>query len=329
MNTPRLITTKAGTAVWQLAYTLHGKRRTASLGISPAVTPAMAEQRAAIVRSQVAQGLDPTQAKAATRVRAAATVCAVCHEWMARQDYSPVWARTVASLIDQTCAQFGAQPIGLVTPMQMLGVLQTVEARAPVQAIRLRGILGQVWRYAVATGRAERDITADLRDALTAPPVQHRQGPRTIEQLRDLLAQCGDNRYLRALAHTFVRPGELLGFQPCEIDGDVWRIPASRMKSGREHWVPVTAATRELLTAPFDHSMQTYRADLKAAGGEHLHGFRSAASTILHGLGYAPHLIELQLAHTIGSSTARAYNHAAYLPERREMMQNWSQLLQP
>jgi integrase len=255
--------------------------------------------------------------------------------------------------------KLGSRPIRGIVPMELLAELRKPEKRGFIEtAHRTRSIASRVWRFAVATGRAERDITLDLRGALTPVVRENLAGlinPLDIGELLraiDGYQGVGTTFYALKLAPlTFVRPGELRFAMWSEFDLDAadWRIPAARMKRLKPHIVPLARQTIELLKAlkrlghgseylfPSVRTLQrpisnnTVNAALRRLGytGDQMtgHGFRTTASTSLNELGWDPELVELQLAHTDDDKVRGAYNHAKRIPERRQMMQAWADYL--
>jgi integrase len=253
----------------------------------------------------------------------------------------------------------GARPITEISAPEILMVLRRVESTGKHEtAGRLRVKLSQIWRHAIQTGKAERDPAADLRGALRAPSVKHRAAITDPKRLGALLRAIDayDGQPITAAAlkiapHVFVRPGELRGARWAEIDlkAAEWRIPAARMKMRQEHIVPlstqVVAILEELhpLTKRSEFvfpSVRTWRramsdntvnAALRRLGYTKDevtgHGFRATASTRLNELGWAPDLIERQLAHGEKNKVRSAYNRALYVDDRRKMMQAWSDYL--
>jgi integrase len=251
----------------------------------------------------------------------------------------------------------GDRPISDITAPELLSVLRVVENTGALDlAQRLLQASGQIFRYAIATGRAERNPAADLRGALKPAVRTHQaylKANELPEYLRKLEAYDGNPQTkwaLKFLLLTFVRTGELRGAEWAEIDFDKaeWRIPAERMKMRDLHIVPLSrqalAVLRELqpLTGQWHYVFPNqhkpsgcmsentmlfglYRMGYhsKATG----HGFRSTASTILNEHGFTPDVIERQLAHSERNTVRAAYNHAQYLPERRKMMQWWADYL--
>jgi integrase len=239
--------------------------------------------------------------------------------------------------------------VGDVTPAMVLDALRRIEARGAHElARRMRQNVGQAFRFAIAAGLAERDPTADLQDALRrAPRVKHRTalGPGDLpEFLSALRAYQGEPRTvlsLRIIMHTFVRSGELREAAWRELEGDLWRIPAARMKAGEEHLVPLTPQVQRLFaelraTDPKGKSVPyvsentmlfaLYRMGYK--GRATVHGFRGLASTVLNESGlWRPDVIERQLAHQPKNAVRAAYDRALLLPERVEMMRWYSDWL--
>jgi integrase len=254
--------------------------------------------------------------------------------------------------------EIGATPIADLTAPALLSSLRKVEHRGTHDlAHRVLQVSGQVFRYGIATGRCERDLSTDLRGAL-APHKGKHQAAITPEELPGLLRAIdgyevlGDRLTrlaLRLLALSFVRTGELIGAQWEEFDLDsaVWIIPAERVKMKTEHVVPLSRQTVEILQEvraigggsryvfpgrnpdkPISNNTMLfalYRLGYK--GRMTGHGFRSVASTMLNEAGFRGDVIERQLAHGERDEIRGAYNRAEYLPERRAMMQQWADML--
>jgi integrase len=255
--------------------------------------------------------------------------------------------------------RIGRRPIREVTPPELLAALRKIEARGHHEtAHRAKQKCGQVFRYAIATGRAERDISADLRGALV-PVVSRNHASLTDPAEVGALLRAIDGyegqpitaAALKLAPLVFVRPGELRGARWAEfdLDGAEWRIPAERMKMGEQHIVPLARQTvtilRELkaltsfgeyvfpslLTLTRPMSNNTINTALRRLGytKEQMtgHGFRSMASTLLNEHGFPPDVIEPQLAHAERNKVRAAYNKAQRLVERRKMMQAWADYL--
>jgi integrase len=250
----------------------------------------------------------------------------------------------------------GSRPIADIDAPEMLKLLQRIEARgAPETAHRTKQRCGQIFRYAIATGRAKHDPTADLKGALTPVAVKHRTAitdPTKVgELLRAIDGYTGSLVVCTALKLApllFVRPGELRQAEWAEFDLDKaqWRIPASKMKMREEHIVPLPVqavdALRELepltgrgqYTFPGERSRQRPMSDaainaaLRRMGFDKDtmtgHGFRAMASTCLNEMGWPPDVIERQLAHAERNKVRAAYNRAQYLVEHKKMMQAWA-----
>ena len=350
---------------WRMKYRLNGQEKRIVFGLWPDVTLKQARQRRDESRSLVAGGIDPgasfKQEKAEARANAV-TFEKVAREWLAK--ISPTW---VDSHADKMTRRFevelfpwlGALPIKDIKAAELLAVIRRIEARgAKDTARRMMQSTGQVFRYAVACGMAERDISADLRGALQPRNVKHHASvtdPKEVARLLrfidnytgSFVVRCA----LRLAPLVFLRPGELRKGEWSEIDFDKaeWRIPAERMKMNEQHLVPLStqalAILRELhpLTGSGKYlfpgrgsvaipmSENTLNAALRYLGFEKTemtsHGFRSMASTLLNELGWPHDAIERQLAHGERDTVRAAYNFAQYLPERRRMMQSWSDYL--
>lgn len=252
----------------------------------------------------------------------------------------------------------GRRVIAEIEAPELLVALRKIEERGAYDlAHRVLQVCGQVFRYAIATGRCKHDLSADLRGALAPHKKQHQAAVRP-EELPELLRAIagydaiGDKQTrlaLQVLAHTFVRTNELIGAQWSEFDLDkaLWVIPAARMKMKTEHVVPLSQQTLSILTQLKDIACDSklvfpgrnpqkpisnntmlfalYRLGYK--GRMTGHGFRSVASTILNETGFKPDAIERQLAHCERNEIRSAYNRAEYLSERMLMMGKWSDIL--
>lgn len=361
-----LLVNPNGSRWWRLKYRFDGKEKLLSLGVYPEISLADARERRDEARKQIAAGIDPSVArkahKAARAESAANSFEVVGREWLAK--YAPAWVESHSNRIRRRLERdlfphLGARPIAEITPPELLRVLRRVEGRGALEtAHRALQNCGQVWRYAIATGRADRDITADLRGAL--PPVKERHhaaitDPKGIAHLlRDIneyegspITKCA----LRLAPLVFVRPGELRRAEWPEfnLDGAEWRIPAERMKMREVHIVPLARQSIEILrelhaltggkrylfpgarTNGRPMSENTVNAALRRLGyaKDEMtgHGFRSMASTILNEQGWNRDAIERQLAHGERDNVRAAYNFAEYLDERRRMMQAWADYL--
>lgn len=357
-----------GTKLWRFNYRYLEKHRTLAFGGWPDVSLADARSRRDEARRQIAAGLDPSHERkvdlAKARIEENDTFKSVALEWIAkneREGMAEITLSKIRWLLDKAYPKIGARPITKITAHEVLVVLQSVEATGRYEsARRMRSVLGRVFRYAVATTRAERDPTSDLRGALTVPKPKHLAAITTASRAGDLMRAIeGYTGHaitlfgLRLSAHLFVRPGELRQAEWCEFDFDrsVWNIPAERMKMRRAHRVPLSRQVAGLfeelwaLTGTGRYCFPSFRTDrrpmsentvnaaLRALGfgPEEMtaHGFRAMAATLLNESGrFNPDAIERQLAHMENDGVRRAYTRGEYWDERVTMMQFWSDELE-
>lgn len=354
-----------GGKYWRLRYWISGKERLISLGAYPDVSLKQARDRREDARRLIAEGVDPFLSRQADKAEAqkqADTFETVAREWHGRQ--SATWVAGHAGKIIRRFELYvfpwiGAKPIREIGAPDLLDCLRRVEAKGAVEtAHRALQTCGQVFRYAIATGRADRDPAADIRGALTPAKETHRAAVldpagvgalmRAIDAYTGGFVTCCA---LKLAPLTFVRPGELRHGEWSEIDLDnaEWRIPGPKMKMREQHIVPLSrqavAILRELQpltgagqyvfpsvrTAGRPMSEVTILAALRRLGYAKNemtgHGFRAMASTLLNEAGWAPDVIERQLAHAERNKVRAAYNRASLLPERRKMMQTWADYL--
>ena len=351
---------------WRFKYRFAEKEKRLSLGVYPEVSLKAARAKRDEARRLLGDGIDPSehrqQNKSALTAKAANSFEAIAREWFAK--FSENWVDTHSSKIIRRLERdlfpwLGARSINSITAPELLSALRRIESRGALEtAHRAMQNCGQVFRYAVATGRAERDPIGDLRGAL--PPVKEKhhasiRDPKAIGALLraidgyegSLITKCA----LRLAPLLFVRPGELRKAEWTEfnLDAAEWRIPAERMKMREQHIVPLStqavAILRELhaLTGARHYvfpgartngrpmSENTVNAGLRRLGYAKNemtgHGFRSIASTLLNEQGWHRDAIERQLAHAERDNVRAAYNFAEHLPERRKMMQAWSDYL--
>lgn len=352
---------------WRMNYRFAGKQKTLALGVYPDVGLADARERRKKARELLAQGIDPNaakrEAKQATAAAAANTFEAVAREWLTKTaaDRQTTTQDKIAAWLEKDVILFiGKMPISAIGPRDVLAALRKMEARGALDSVqRVKQVCGQVFRYAVATGSAERDVTQDLKGALATAAPQHfaaiTEPKQAGELLRSIAAYTGHPCTVAALKLAplvFVRPGELRQAEWAEIDLEAaeWRIPASKMKMKVDHLVPLSTQAVELLrsvqpitghgqyvfpslrTGERPMSENTINAALRGMGYakevHSAHGFRAMARTIMDEvLGERVDLIEHQLAHAVKDANGRAYNRTAHLPARRVMMQRWSDYL--
>lgn len=361
-----LLVNSNGSRLWRLAYRYGGKQRTLAIGAYPGVGLADARKAREAAKTVLADNRDPStekqQAKRLATRRAANTFEAVAREWL--ENERPRWKgdhydRVARRLELNVFPDLGGVYIGTIEPPDLLEVLRKVEARGVSDMPRrVRATCGQIFRYAVATGRATRDPSFDLRGALKAAPrVKHRASLKA-DELPAFLARLG--RYnggeqtrlgLELILRTMVRTAEARFARWPEFDLDgpepLWRIPPERMKIHREHLVPLApqvvrvlkqlralcGRSELLFVAPTKAGVLSENTFLYALyrlghhGKATVHGFRGTASTILNEEGFNRDWIERQLAHVEGSQVRRAYNSAEYLSGRRKMLGWWSDYL--
>jgi integrase len=354
-----LLATANGAGLWRFKYQFDGREKLIGLGKFPDVSLKQARDRRDDARKLVADDIDPSAERQAVKAARADSVEAIAREWLTKQvDLEPdtIKAHT-QRLEDYIYPYLGKRPIGTVEAPDLLAALRRIEHKALHDtARRTLSLCGRVWRYAIATGRAKRDITPDLQGALTSVESKNHAAiiePKGVgELLRALDGYRGQPAVCFALKFAplvFVRPIELRSAEWTQFDLDesepTWRIPAEIMKMREPHVVPLARQAVDLLrelralstgrllfpglrTAARPMSENTVNAALRRLGysGEMQtgHGFRTIASTMLNELGWHPDLIELQLSHQERNKVRAAYNKAQRLPERRKMMQAWA-----
>ena len=353
-----------GGRLWHLKYRVDGREKVLSLGVYPDLSLAKARERRDEARGLLTQQIDPGARKKAQRLAQADTFESIAREWLALQKRGlteKTFLRKLGWLEDYLFPYIGRHPIAKIAAPDLLAALKRIEARDLREtAHRARSTASNVLRYAVATGRAERDISIDLRGALAPVVTTNRAAitvPSQIGQLmRTIYAYRGQRPTefaLKLAPLVFVRPTELRAAEWSEFDLNAehpeWRIPASRMKMAEEHLVPLArqaiAILRELepITGcgryvfpsmrggdrPLSENTVNYALRNMGYSGDEItgHGFRAMASTCLNEQGFSPDVIELQLAHSERNEVRAAYNRAKRIPERRAMMQSWADYL--
>ena len=361
-----LLVNADGAKYWRLAYRWHGKQRTLALGVYPAV--GLMEARAARddAKRSLAANVDPSAVKR-ERMRAAKVA-----DWLIPSKRSPANGTTTGQdarspyyagqilrrLEADVFPVIGRRPIAELEAPELLDMLRKVEKRGVNEtARRLKQLVGQIFRFAIVTGRAKRDPSADLKDALraTGEPQRHRAMPlqELPAFLQKLDAYSGERQTklaLKLVTLTFLRTTELRAGKWNELENldeksAQWRIPAERMKMRLEHLVPLSrqavAVLRELRTlsgsspnifpSPGKEGYMSSNTMLYAMyrmgyhGRATTHGFRGVASTILNESNlFNRDWIERQLAHVERNEVRRAYNAAEWMPDRRRMMQWWA-----
>ncbi|MDN5863976.1 MAG: integrase arm-type DNA-binding domain-containing protein [Gammaproteobacteria bacterium] len=354
-----------GSRWWRFRYRWQGKQKQLSLGVYPDVGLAEARKRRDELRRQVAEGIDPGEQRKAAKARkaGAGSFEAVAREWF--EKHKPTWAASHSEKIIRRLERdvfpwLGSRPVGEITAPELLQVLRRIEGHGAVEtAHRALQNAGAVFRYAVATGKAERDPSGDLRGALAPWKPDHyaavTEPAEAAELLRTIDAYTGSIVTLTALQLAplvFTRPGELRHAEWAEIDlpAAEWRIPAEKTKVKEALIVPLATQAVALLralqpvtgsgryvfpgvrTAARPMSENTLNAALgyMGYGKERMraHGFRAMARTMLdEQLGFPAYLIEHQLGHRVRDPLGRAYNRTKHLKERRAMMQAWADYL--
>ncbi len=356
-----------GGKLWQLRYRHEGKEKTASLGQYPDVSLSAARAKRDDMRKLVAAGTDPiadkrarVAAKAASSVN---TFEAVAREWWAQ--WSPVKnARhagyVLARLEADVFPAIGARPVAEIKAKEIVDMAKAIERRGAGDiAKRAMQTSGQVFRYAVAHGKAERNPVTDTKpsDVLKSRTkanyarVELTELPELLRKIEAYQGTPTTRLAMKLMALTFVRTGELIGAKWAEFDLDAarWGVPAVRMKMGTPHIVPlspqaievlkvlhtVTGGRELLFPGERDHSKPMSNNTILGAlermgfkGRMTGHGFRGLASTVLHENGFDHAHIELQLAHMERNAVSAAYNHALYLPQRAAMMAWWGNYLE-
>lgn len=357
-----------GARYWRMDFRFAGRRGTLAFGVYPTISLVDARTKRDETRKLIAAGINPAAKrrldKQATAIGAGNTFRIVAKEWLdklERERRANATLNKTRWLLDFAYPVIGDRPVAEIAAPELLIVLRRVEARGRYEtARRLRSTCGQVFRYAIATGRAERDPSADLRGALTAPKVKHRATivePKAIGALLRAIdgfdGQPTTKAALQLAPLLFVRPGELRQSEWKEFDltRTEWRIPAEKMKMRRPHRVPLSKQAVGILCElqsitgngrylfPSVRSFQrpmsenTLNAALRRLGYDKdemtTHGFRAMAAVRLNEMGrWNADAIERQLAHQESDDVRRAYTHAAeYWDERRNMMQAWADYL--
>ncbi|MBT2866541.1 integrase arm-type DNA-binding domain-containing protein [Chromobacterium violaceum] len=353
-----------GSKYWRLKYRIDGKEKRLALGVYPEVSLAEAREKRDQARKLLSEGTDPSEAKKQEkrerRLSMENSFEALALEWFAKE--RPRWSdghatRILDSLQADAFPDLGKIPVADLTAPVILDCIRKVEKRGAVEtAQRILQRIGAVIRFAIQTGRATYNPTADLAGALRAQKVEHRPAlPRG--ELREFYRRLAAEQLytptriaMHLLMLTFVRPGELRAARWDEFDEAraEWRIPAERMKMREPHIVPLSRQALELLQqlrpitgrsallfpAMTDHDKPMSENTLGYAMGRMgykgtatPHGFRALASTVLNEEGFDPDIIERQLAHAERNKVRAAYHRAEYLEERRKLMQWWADFL--
>jgi integrase len=357
--------TPNGGKYWRLKYRFGGKEKRLAIGVYPETSLAEAREKRAEARKLLAANIDPSQAKKEekrqTILKYENTFEVMAREW--HENQKGVWTERHAYYVlrrleTDIFPALSARPMSEITASELLAVLRLIEERGAIDlAHRALQTCGQVFRYAIVTGKAERDVSADLRGALKTKKavhhahIQEHELPEFLERLDSYEGLLQTKLALKLLLLTFVRTTELRAAQWSEINFGTseWRIPAERMKMRQLHIVPLSKQAiviLEALKSMNGHSSFIFpnHSNSKKCMSENTvlfalyrmgyhsratgHGFRSTASTILNETGFRSDVIERQLAHGERNKVRASYNHAEYLPERRKMMQHWADYLE-
>jgi integrase len=351
-----------GARLWRFKYSHAGAEKLLSLGAYPEVPLKRAREKRDEARSLVADAIDPSAKRKAEKCAQAHTFAAIADEWLETKRATLTessWQRDRDQLVKIVGPYLGSRPIADIEAPELLGILKRLEKRGVRDtAHKVRAVCGRVFRYAIATGRARRDISADLKGALApkgaesyAAITEPAKVGKLMRAIEEYDGQPATHAALKLAPYLFVRPGELRGAEWKEFDLEhgEWRIPAERMKMREQHIVPLArqavAILKELkpITGQGRYvfpaigpqkrpiSENTLNGALRRLGYScdemTPHGFRSLASTLLNEQGWHPDLIELQLAHKERNKVRAAYNRAQRLAERRKMMQSWADYL--
>jgi integrase len=360
-----LIVNPDGRRWWRFRYYYEGRERSLSFGGYPLITLQEARIKRNDARKSIYNGIDPGAQRRAARAGLDNTFEVIAREWLALQKpkfaektYEKTDEKTVWTFETLTFPFIGKRPIDRIAPLDVLKLLRRIESRgAHHTAHRTKQRIGQVMRFAVATGRASRDVTADLRGALAPVRAKHHAAivePAQIAQLLRAIdsfeGQLTTGYALKLAPLLFVRPGELRHAEWSEFDLDgpepLWRIPAEKMKMREAHLVPLASQAVALLkevreiSGRWQYVFPSLRTRLRPMSENTIngalrrlgysreemtgHGFRTLASTSLNEQGWNSDLIELQLAHAERDPVRAAYNRALRLTERRKMMQAWA-----
>jgi len=350
-----------GSKYWRYRYRINDTENVFAIGKYPETSLQQAREARDAARRLVKAATHPAHARkhsqAVATTSAANTFKAVADDWIEKNKshWTPYYLKQVETMLgNDAFPAIGSMPIKSITSHQVLTIVQTIADRgATTVATLVRQWCSAVFRFGVSTLRCESDPAEAVKGAVKRRKVQHKQALPT-KDLVELAGQLATSEATPArialclLMLTFVRPGELRGARWEEIDwvAKEWRIPATRMKMGEEHIVPLSTQALDLLRQLQNTSRKNQPSlfpnirDSDAVmspttlnrvlermgwGGRFsAHGFRATASTLLNELGYKPDVIERQLAHRERNKVRASYNHATYMPERRLMMQEWA-----
>lgn len=347
-----------GSKGWRFRYRFDGKPKMLSLGTYPLVSLTDARQKRDEAKKLVASDINPSDVrkrdKQERQNEIGNTFEAIAREWYEKRTdrWSAGYAEEMMKTFETDVFPFiGGRPIAEIKPMELMGVLSRLDERGATEKLRkVRQRCGEVWRYAIVTGRAEYNPAPDLVSAFVPHKkehyafLKHEELPEFFRTLNTYSGSIVVKLAMRLQVLTGLRPGELRQGEWAEIDFEkrLWEVPPSRMKKRRPHCVPLSAQAIAILEqlkpitghyqfifpGRIHHSkpmsemaMNVLIRRIGYAGRVTGHGFRHTMSTILHEQGYNTAWIETQLAHVDKNSIRGTYNHAQYLDGRREMLQ--------
>lgn len=362
---------KAAGKYWRMDYRFAGKPKVLSFGVYPAVSLAKARKRRDQAKELLADGKDPGDVKREAATAQAAAVAntfrLVAMEWHVMKakggEVDTTTGKRLAHLETHVFPEIGSRPIADIKPSEVLAMLRKVAAGGSAYtATRLREICGQIFRFAIATDRAERNPAGDLRGALEVPPVNHRPALTTRREfgafLRDLLTYKNCQPLTRLAARfavlTWTRPVELrtARWEHFDIDAREWRVPAANMKAGKHlqaHTVPLSTQALAVLKGiralsddrvPWlfqgnhgaisimsENTLNLLFKRMGYAGKQSHHGLRASARSLLSERGWSTAALETQLDHAERSRVVAAYARSEHLVERRKIMDDWGELV--
>lgn len=361
-----LLVKKTGGKYWRMKYRYLGKEKTLAIGVYPTTTLAQARAARDEARSLIANDVDPMAqrkaAKLAKQEASANSFKAIALEWRhKRKPGAPTSEKRLAAILERDLfPTLGTMPVNTVKPTDVLRALRKIENRGALEtAKKARQATGQIFRYAIATGRADTNPAADLKDALKTATTQHYAALTDPKDVGRLMAAIHSYQATPAVMAAiqlaplfFCRPGELRQMEWREVNLDEARIeiPAGKMKMSQDHIIPLSTQALDILRElepvtgkspylfPNARSLSRPMSDnglriaLRTMGytKEQMtpHGFRAMARTLLDEvLGFPVDWIEHQLAHAVKDANGRAYNRTRHLDNRRKMMQAWADYL--
>jgi integrase len=355
-----------GTKAWRFNYRFNGKQKTLAIGVYPAISLKAARKKHEEARDNLANGIDPNVAKKAHKTAAQDALAnsfeIIALEWLQKRGArsESTEHRQKNLLKNDLFPYLGKRPVSLISSQELLAALRRIESRGAIEtAHRAKQLAGQIFRYAIATGRADRDPSFDLKGALAQPKRNHFKSLTEPSEIAPLMSAIknynGTPTVMAALKLSpllFCRPGELRHLEWKEVKFNEARIelPAEKMKMKEPHIIPLSTQATAILEelhlitgrgkyvfpsargASRPLSDNGVRTALRTLGytNEQIspHGFRAMARTILdEELNFPIDWIEHQLAHAVRDPNGRAYNRTKYISQRQQMMQTWADYL--